>query len=148
MPLAHGSPSDAICASALRCCTGLSSWDRGAPTVPASGRRADHLFGCSRRSSRTFRACATITSCPSCGQQPADPGRMGPCLQSHSAARHPAEYLLHRFGVVGSFCSTITSPCFVQDAVARGSISQVHSDRQLLLLENFLTIPARCYSFS
>jgi hypothetical protein len=65
-------------------------------------------------------------------------------LQSHPAARDSAKHLLHGLFGRRQFLLEQHFTRFVQNAVVGGLISQVHSDRQLLLVENLL--PLRCHS--
>src|ERR1700758_2497045 len=64
---------------------------------------------------------------------------MGSRLHRHSTARHSAKYLLDRWFRCRQLLFDHHFPRFVQNAVVGKSISQVHSDRQLLALENLLS---------
>ncbi len=43
-------------------------------------------------------------------------------------------------GVVGSFCSKNDLACFIQDAIERPAISQIETYRELVPLENHVSI--------
>src|SRR6266403_2999996 len=59
-------------------------------------------------------------------------------LQCHATLRHPRKCLLHRFRCRRHFLFQNDFACFIQNTVERPVISQIHTDRQLLLLENFV----------
>src|SRR5258708_692551 len=60
-------------------------------------------------------------------------------LQGHETSRYPLKGLLHRFRCRRHFLFQNDFSCFIQNTVERPAISQIHTDRQLLLLENFVT---------
>jgi len=97
-------------ALALRCRTGLSSAGSilaSRANVLASSRSSFRLLS---PISRTLRACATITSCPSCASCRLNQGE---CVPVSSAIRLRGILLNTSsipFAVVGSSCSKITSP--------------------------------------
>jgi hypothetical protein len=60
---------------------------------------------------------------PQTAQQPTDPRRMHPRLQSDTAARHPCERRLQRLGRGGNFSIHHDPSGFIQNAVAAKAIS-------------------------
>ena len=74
-------------------------------------------------------------------QVPAHPRRMLPGLNRHAAGGRAPNASLSPFWVVATLSSKSTSPSFSQHAIPTGSISQVHSDRQLLALPIPFPIP-------
>jgi hypothetical protein len=92
--------------------------DRSAPTAPGSAHPGGHPSFDSLRSvffrlspiSRTLRACATITSCPSSLNTRLTHGE---CIPVSNAIRHcgvPSNASRIAFGVVLTFSSTSTAP--------------------------------------
>src|SRR6267143_657130 len=61
------------------------------------------------------------------------------CLQCDETPRYLSKRLLHRFRRRRQFLFQNDSACFIQNTVERPAISQIHTERQLLLLENFVT---------
>src|SRR5258708_32365552 len=59
------------------------------------------------------------------------------CLQCDATLRHPRKCLLHRFWCRRHFLFQNDFACFIQNTVERPAISQIHTDRQPLVLENF-----------
>src|SRR6266481_5128480 len=74
---------------------------------------------------------------PQLTEQPADPRGMGSCLQGHETPRYFSKGLLHRFRCRRQLLFQNDLACFIQNTVERPAISQIQSDRQLLLLEKF-----------
>src|ERR1700730_5813963 len=68
---------------------------------------------------------------------------MSSSFQCHSTARYSTEYLLDPLLRRRHLLFDHHFACFVQNAVIGEPIAQVHSDRQLLLVENLL--PLRCH---
>src|SRR4029077_11931312 len=60
-------------------------------------------------------------------------------LQGDQTPRYLSKCLLHRFRCCRYFLFQDDFSCFIQNTVERPAISQIHTDRQLLLLENFVT---------
>src|SRR5216684_29566 len=61
------------------------------------------------------------------------------CLQCDKTPRYLSKRLLHRFRRRRQFLFQNNFACFIHNTVERPAISQIHTDRQLLLLENFVT---------
>src|SRR4030095_8603669 len=59
------------------------------------------------------------------------------CLQRDATPRYPRKCVPHRFRCRRQFLFQNDFACFIQNTVERPAISQIHTDRQLLLLENF-----------
>src|SRR5207245_1856303 len=66
------------------------------------------------------------------------PWRMCSCLQCDATLRCPRKCLLHRIRCRRQFLFQNDFACFIQNTVERPTISQIHTDRQLLLFENFV----------
>src|ERR1700686_1064290 len=71
-------------------------------------------------------------------EQPAYPRGMGSGLQCDKTSRYLSKGLLHRFRCRRQFLFHNDLACFIQNTVERPAISQIQTDRQLLLLENFV----------
>src|SRR6202167_829090 len=63
---------------------------------------------------------------------------MGSGLQGHETSRYLSKGLLHRFRCRWQSLFQNDLACFIQNTVERPAISQIQTDRQLLLLENFV----------
>src|SRR6202043_2879945 len=74
---------------------------------------------------------------PQLTEQPAYPGGMGSGLQCDETSRYLSKGLLHRFRCRRQFLFQNDLACFIQNTVERPAISQIQTDGQLLLLENF-----------
>src|SRR5208282_1091253 len=61
------------------------------------------------------------------------------CLHADETLRYFSKRLLHRFRCRRYFLLQKDFACFVQNTVERPTISQIHTDAQLLLFENFAT---------
>src|SRR5580700_1683139 len=61
------------------------------------------------------------------------------CLQGDETSRYLSKGLLHCFRCRRHFLFQNDFACFIQNTVERPTISQIHTDRQLLLLQNFIT---------
>src|SRR6266478_5089027 len=61
------------------------------------------------------------------------------CLHGNETPRYLSKCLLHRFRCRRHFLFQNDFPCFIQNTIERPAISQIHTDRQLLLIENFVT---------
>src|ERR1700719_5363029 len=59
-------------------------------------------------------------------------------LQGDQTPRYLSKGLLHRFRCCRYFLFQKDFACFIQNTVERPAISQIHTDRQLLLLQNFV----------
>src|SRR5258706_8930009 len=59
------------------------------------------------------------------------------CLQCDETSRYLSKGLLHRLLSRRQFLLQNDLACFIQNTVERPAISQIQSDRQLLLLEKF-----------
>src|SRR5258706_2712157 len=59
------------------------------------------------------------------------------CLQCDETSRYLSKGLLHRFRCGRQFLFQNDLACFIQNTVERPTISQIQSDRQLLLFEDF-----------
>src|ERR1700693_5866217 len=70
-------------------------------------------------------------------EQPAYPGGMGSCLQCDETSRYLSKGLLHRFWCRRQLLFPNHLARFIQNTVERPAITQIQTDRQLLLLENF-----------
>ena len=77
---------------------------------------------------------------PQLGQLPADPRRMRPGFQCDPTARNLAEHLLDSFRCRRQFLLQNHFARFIQNAVMAGSISQIQTNRQLVLFENLLPL--------
>src|SRR5882762_4457993 len=64
---------------------------------------------------------------------------MCPSLQGDETLRYLCKCLFYRFRCRRHFLFQNDFSCFIQNTVERPAISQIHTDRQLLLLENFVT---------
>src|ERR1700729_4614034 len=60
------------------------------------------------------------------------------CLQGDEASRYLCKRLLHRFRCRRYFLFQNDFACFLQNTVERPTISQIHTDGLLLLLQNFV----------
>src|SRR5882762_2538799 len=60
-------------------------------------------------------------------------------LQCDETPRYLSKCLFYRFRCRRHFLLQNDFSCFIQNTVERPAISQIHTDRQLLLLENFVT---------
>src|SRR5580693_929105 len=63
---------------------------------------------------------------------------MGSGLHCDQAPRYLSERLLHRFRCRQHFLFQNDFASFIQNTVERPAISQIHTNRQLLLIENFV----------
>jgi hypothetical protein len=61
---------------------------------------------------------------------------MRPGFQRYPTARNLAEHLLESFGCGGQFLFQDYFARFIQNTVTAGAISQIQTDRQLVILEN------------
>src|SRR5882762_4503059 len=61
------------------------------------------------------------------------------CLHGDETSRYLSKRLLHCFWCRRYFLFQKDFACFIQNTVERPAISQIHTDRQFLLLENFVT---------
>src|SRR5260370_32134342 len=59
------------------------------------------------------------------------------CLQCDETSRYLSKGLLHRFRCRRQLLFQNDLACFIQNTVERPAISQIQTDRQLLLFENF-----------
>src|SRR6202140_3407197 len=71
-------------------------------------------------------------------EQPADPGGMCSCLQGDETSRYLSKGLLHPLRRRWQFLFQNDLACFIQNTVERPAISQIQTDDQLLVLENFV----------
>src|SRR5258708_21143929 len=71
-----------------------------------------------------------------CEQQPTHPRRMRADFHADSTAAHRTKHLGHRFlaGADVGFLNHLA--CFVQNAVVARAISQIQTNRELVLIEN------------
>src|ERR1700684_2824484 len=60
------------------------------------------------------------------------------CLQGDEASRYLSKRLLHRFRCRRYFLFQNDFACFIQNPVERPTISQIHTDGLLLLMQNFV----------
>src|SRR5712664_4061573 len=60
-------------------------------------------------------------------------------LNCDETSRYLSKCLFYRFRCRRHFLFQNDLSCFIQNTVERPAISQIHTDRQLLLLENFVT---------
>src|SRR5882762_457496 len=60
-------------------------------------------------------------------------------LQCDETPRYLSKCLFYRFRCRRHFLFQNDFSCFIQNTVERPAISQIHTDRQLLFLENFVT---------
>src|ERR1700687_511272 len=70
-------------------------------------------------------------------EQPAYPRGMCSGLQCDETSRYLSKGLLHRFRCRRQLLFQNDLACFIQHTVERPAISQIQTDRQLLLLEKF-----------
>src|SRR6266851_6189699 len=61
-------------------------------------------------------------------------------LHGHEASRHPLKCLLHRFRCRRCFLFQKDFARFIQNAVVRPAIAEVHTNRELVSFENHVSI--------
>src|ERR1700730_7271323 len=61
------------------------------------------------------------------------------CLERDQTPRYLSKGLLHRFRCCRYFLFKNDFACFIQNTIERPTISEIHTDRQLLLLQKFIT---------
>ena len=133
--LVPGSPSDEFALPRCDAAPDSASEDPAVPTAPASGRPAGHLFDCFPRSAARSAHAPRSLHVPAAVNSRLTQGEWAPVS---SAIRLRGillkTCLIACFVVVASFLLDHHFARFVQNAVIGESISQVHSDRQLLAL--------------
>src|SRR5271170_4408467 len=65
---------------------------------------------------------------------------MCPGLHGNKTTRYLLKYLLHRFRCRRHFLFQKDFACFIQNAVARPAIAEVHTNRELVSFENHVSI--------